>query len=343
MQQGGGASAREGRTFGTPYLVLALIVLAHFAVALAMSDRPLANYVDRSWLSDTVPFFVLPVLAWVAWVTLRFARRGAKSPLGALRRVVCLNRRLLLRSALLLGLYVVTSRAYRAIKVALPRYAEFSLDPAWAQLDRTIFGTDAWRLTHALIGPGGTWVLDRLYVLWLPVMVSMFAWSAFTSDRAFQLRSAFAYLLIWILLGNVLALALSSAGPCYYEVFYGEATFRPLTERLEAIGNLHALQLQNYLLAARGIESIGSGISAMPSVHVAMMALLVLMVRDRFGRRWPTWLAAAYLAAIFVGSVHLGWHYAADGLVSLLLVPALWWALGRLLASGGPKPRHTHP
>jgi hypothetical protein len=159
----------------------------------------------------------------------------------------------------------------------------------------------------------------------------MFAWIAFTSDRAFQLRAAFTYFLIWILLGNALALALASAGPCYYEVFVGDPAFRPLMDRLEAIGNLHALPIQGYLLASRGVESIGSGISAMPSVHVAMTTLLVLMVRERFGWRWPTWLAAAYHLAILVGSVHLAWHYAVDGLVSMALVPILWFAFGRAL------------
>jgi hypothetical protein len=124
---------------------------------------------------------------------------------------------------------------------------------------------------------------------------------------------------------------MASAGPCYYEVFFGDPAFRPLMDRLVAIGNLHALPIQDYLLASRGVESIGSGISAMPSVHVAMTTLLVLMVRKRFGWRWPTWLAAAYHLAILVGSVHLAWHYAVDGLVSMALVPILWFAFGRAL------------
>lgn len=325
--------ARKGRTFGTPYLVLTAIVAAHFVAALAMSDRPLANYIDRSWLSDTVPFFVLPVLIWLAWVTILFARRGAKSPLRALKLVVYLNRQRVLRTGLLLALYAVTSRAYRAIKVALPRYEDFYLDPSLVRFDQAVFGTDPWRLTHALIGPDGTWVIDRLYVLWLPVMLAMFAWTAFTSDRAFQLRSAFTHFLIWIVLGNALALGLASAGPCYFEQFFGDARFRPLMDRLEGIGDLQALALQAYLLSSRGVESIGGGISAMPSVHVAMTVLLVLMMHDRFGLRWPTWLAVAYLGVILVGSVHLGWHYAVDGMLSLVLVPLGWFALGRMLGS----------
>jgi len=329
----GDSGTGKQRMFGKPYLVLSAIVAAHFATALIMSDRPLANYVDRSWLTDTVPFFVLPLLAWVALLMVLFARRRVESPLRALRLVAFLNRQRLFRTALLLALYVVTSRSYRAIKVALPRYVDYYADHTWIRVDRAIFGTDPWLLTHAVIGSGGTYWLDRLYILWLPVMVSMFAWTAFTSDRAFQLRSAFAHFLIWILLGNLFALVLSSVGPCYLEVFFGDPTFRPLTERLEAIGNLNATALQGYLLSVQGVEAIGSGISAMPSVHVAMTTLLVLMVHDRFGWRWPTWLAGIYLVTIFVGSVHLGWHYAADGLISLMLVPVMWFVLGRILGT----------
>jgi hypothetical protein len=88
--------------------------------------------------------------------------------------------------------------------------------------------------------------------------------------------------------------------------------------------------LQEFLLSVRGVETMGSGISAAPSVHVAMTVLLVLMMRDRFGFRWPTWIAAAYCATILVGSVHLGWHYAADGLLSIVLVPSLWWGIGQI-------------
>ncbi len=323
--------ARQWDASWGPYLVLALIVGLHFAAALAMSDRPLDRYLTADWIAETVPFFILPVVVWIGWMAIVFGRRGVASPLRALKLVAFLNRRRVLCILLLIGLYTVTSRAYRAIKVALPRYADFYADPTFVQLDRAIFGTDPWRLTHALFGAGGTYWIDRLYILWLPVMLSMFAWTVFTSDRAFQLRSAFTHFLIWIVFGNLLALLLASAGPCFYEEFYGDPTFRPLMARLEGIGNLNALPLQAFLLNVRGDEALGAGISAMPSVHVAMTTLLVLMMHARFGWRWPTWLAVAYLGAILVGSVHLAWHYAVDGLLSLVLVPLLWFALGRIL------------
>lgn len=325
-----GTWARLAHSGWAPYCVLTAVVLTHFGLALVLSERPLAAYLDRTWLADITPFFVLPVALWLGGVMVLLARRGARSPLRALRLVLFLNRVRLLRTVLLLALYVVTSRAYRAIKVALPRHVDFYADPSLAQLDRMLFGTDPWRLTHALIGPGGTWLIDRLYVLWLPIMVAMFAWSAFTSDRAFQLRSAVVHFLIWIVLGNLLALGLASAGPCFYLPIFGNGEFEPLMDRLAQVGDLNALALQDYLLGTRGVESIGAGISAAPSVHVAMTVLLVLMMHDRFGARWPTWLAGGYLAAIWLGSVHLGWHYAVDGLISLMLVPLMWWSLGRV-------------
>jgi hypothetical protein len=39
----------------------------------------------------------------------------------------------------------------------------------------------------------------------------------------------------------------------------------------------------------------------------------------------------AYAAAILIGSVHLGWHYAIDGYFGAALVITLWWAAGRFV------------
>jgi hypothetical protein len=61
----------------------------------------------------------------------------------------------------------------------------------------------------------------------------------------------------------------------------------------------------------------------MPSIHVAMPLVYALAARAT-----APWLAVAfgiYGLLILVGSVHLGWHYAVDGYVSLVLVVALWW------------------
>jgi len=75
----------------------------------------------------------------------------------------------------------------------------------------------------------------------------------------------------------------------------------------------------------------GSGISAMPSLHLGMGTLLVLAA-GRLDRRLMA-LALVYLVFLEIGSVHLGWHYAIDGYVGIAGALAIWRALGRVLPS----------
>jgi hypothetical protein len=42
------------------------------------------------------------------------------------------------------------------------------------------------------------------------------------------------------------------------------------------------------------------------------------------------WIAIAYAFVILLGSVHLGWHYAADGYVAAGVTWLIWAAMGRL-------------
>ena len=38
----------------------------------------------------------------------------------------------------------------------------------------------------------------------------------------------------------------------------------------------------------------------------------------------------AYALVIWIGSIHLGWHYAVDGLVSIALTIVIWKLMGKL-------------
>jgi hypothetical protein len=42
--------------------------------------------------------------------------------------------------------------------------------------------------------------------------------------------------------------------------------------------------------------------------------------------RWIGWALVAYAAVIWLGSIHLGWHYAADGIVGAALTIGMWKA-----------------
>jgi membrane-associated phospholipid phosphatase len=65
-----------------------------------------------------------------------------------------------------------------------------------------------------------------------------------------------------------------------------------------------------------------SGISAMPSMHVAMATLFAIAGFRR--SRLLGGIFTVYALTIWVASVHLGWHYALDGVVGAAMMGALW-------------------
>ena len=64
----------------------------------------------------------------------------------------------------------------------------------------------------------------------------------------------------------------------------------------------------------------------MPSMHNATALLFVLASAGR--PRWVRVALGVHCALIFIGSVHLGWHYAVDGYASMALALGLWWVTG---------------
>jgi hypothetical protein len=105
----------------------------------------------------------------------------------------------------------------------------------------------------------------------------------------------------------------------------GAEHYRGLLQTLPPI----ALKIHNYLwdLYQHGETRLGGGISAAPSMHVAMAWLYVLTT-------WRWWKplaipAIGFFAVIWVGSVFLGYHYAVDGLISIAGVSIIWRLVGR--------------
>jgi TRAP-type C4-dicarboxylate transport system permease small subunit len=86
-----------------------------------------------------------------------------------------------------------------------------------------------------------------------------------------------------------------------------------------------------------GGTTIGAGISAMPSMHVAGAMLFALL-------GWRTHrllgiLLSVNVALILVATVHLAWHYALDGYIAVLGTLAIWWATGAVIGRDGTVQR----
>jgi hypothetical protein len=230
-------------------------------------------------------------------------------------------------------LFAQFSSAFTSIKSAIPLLNPYGLDPLFARWDSLIHGGHAWELIHPLVGyPLVTFVLNFSYNLWLFIILITFALvTVMTSDRELREQYLLSFFGCWILLGSVAAIGLSSVGPCFYGLMYPSDPYAPLISYLRSVDELYpiwALPTQDMLWANYESNStgLGSGISAMPSLHVALATLNALLL-SRLSRTAGI-LGWAYLALILVGSVHLGWHYAIDGYVSILAVLFIWRVAG---------------
>jgi hypothetical protein len=226
---------------------------------------------------------------------------------------------------------VLMAQDFSAFKAALGTLHPFAYDVAFMRMDRWLHGgVDPWRLLHPVLGhPAASLALLHVYTWgWLGCLSGGAVLSCWMRDRSLRAQTLAAIAGSWLLLGVGLATLLSSAGPCFYEAVTGSGHYGPLFTYLDSVGAPHrALQR---LLWERQLQGASEslGITAMPSMHVST-AVLFALVAWRVNRVLA-WVAAAFAAAILLGSVHLGWHYAVDGYVSIAATLAIWWAAGRI-------------
>lgn len=215
--------------------------------------------------------------------------------------------------------------AFTAWKTMIPAVHPFSQDIMLEHVDALLHGGAPYRLLQWLpIVP-----IDRIYffgwgeVLMLALVV--LAWRAET-------RILLAFVLTWIVLGTVAAMAVSSAGPPYFLALTGRHDYADLFAHLAGAGgsSLIAPQVQHNLWSVyrSGTIAAGSGISAFPSMHVAVPALLAFATWSR--ARALSLLLGAFTIVVLVSSVALGWHYAVDGYASIIGAGAIWMLVARL-------------
>ncbi len=246
-------------------------------------------------------------------------------------------------AAILAGLCIAVSiNAFGAWKLSIPRVHPFDWDARIAAFDKALhFGRYPYQWLQPILGhPGITVALDITYYTWLPLVAAMCAWQAWTPRRELRLRFFLTFILSWVLLGDVLATIFSSAGPCYYDrVVAGPNPFAPLFAYHAEVLKLHLLGtplVQQALWEHYTHHTTGpyTGISAFPSIHVSMPVLYSLLTW-RISRKLAIPFIA-YAVVIWLGSIHLGWHYAVDGYVSLMGVSAIWWFTGVVLRRFAP-------
>ena len=245
------------------------------------------------------------------------------------------------RASLILGAALVGLGAsfFLPLKFAIPEEIPFWLDAPRAEGERLAFGADPWLLLDRVLGWAAV-PIDRLYGTWLPVQSLVLFTLMLEPPSPAKSRALVAYSLAWFVLGVAAAALLSSAGPLFYDRLSGGHQFALLGETLRSRGAWLAIVESDTMWAAMANDRPGlvAGISAMPSLHVAISLWILLAARTMAPRL--TWVAGVYFAFIWLASVQLGWHYFSDGLIGAFGMLAIWWVAGALeRRDGGRKPR----
>jgi membrane-associated phospholipid phosphatase len=257
------------------------------------------------------------------------------------RRATALTFRLGLRFVTTLFLAILVCSMLEGWRVSIPAIHPFAWDARLDRLDAILHGgVRPWRLAHALMH-------SAVATDWLPDLVDWtYSKGWFFANIGILLtlplgpvgprgqRVLVAYVLQLAILGSVLAVVFSSAGPIYFPAVVAPTHYTALPPSLDVhlhtTGLLTARQYQTYLWTQyrAGNAGLTTGITAFPSLHVSSATLLALALRS--WRPWAGLVGWTFVALTLLGSVYLGWHYAVDGYASILGMLGIWWIAGRL-------------
>ena len=310
------------------HAVAAPLAVAALMTAAAMITSAFSGIGGRgiyfSYIATGASVTLVAVLVWIFVDVANMARRRADQPLREIWRQLPDRLQLAVLPALIFPIFLAS---FTTAKLAIPLVTGFQWDQYWADVDHAIFGVDPWRLTHAWLSIGETRALAFFYtVVWGFGLAFSMSLVAICADRRYVAQFFTAMMTTWFVGGFLGAYLLSSAGPVFAQLSDPGlgARFEGLRQALAASlpADNPLLYTQQYLVSAVGekVAVRGGGISAMPSMHVAAATIFCLAAR---GRLWNI-LAALFLAATFLGSVHFGYHYAMDGVIGALIAISCW-------------------
>ncbi|RWA72093.1 phosphatase PAP2 family protein [Mesorhizobium sp.] len=346
------AAARLVRRDSGLYLIIAAYTLAGlgFLHAVGADDRSAYSIYFEDWIKLNCLIFPIFVVIFDAILILhRFNSRRL-----LVVKTTFSNGRLayFLSGLCLLVALMIFQGTFTSVKNVMPVWqGGFRFDVVQANIDSVLhFGVDPWRWLYAVakvdwVRVAAEWNYN---VLWFLLNFSALFFVA-TSPKVASIRTRYlvCFMAVWIIVGNVLAALFLSAGPAFYGLVTGDtARFgQQLAFLAKGLGAPNsAASYQNYLwsLNEAGRTGFATGISAFPSVHVGLVTLNALFLREY--NRYLGALAFLYAAFVAASSVYLAWHYAIDGYVAALVTLLIYVAARKLIPADRrlPAPR-TQP
>ena len=281
-----------------------------------------------AYVSAALVIFPVALVVWGSWLLARLALAKETNPGGAVIREVRERTSLAVLPLLIFPLFMA---AFTINKTAIPFLVGFGWDRTLMHADRSILGVDAWQITHRFIGVRGTEFLEFFYTIaWGVILALVVPLVALTARPRMVGRFFLAMILTWIIGGLLVAGLFASAGPAFTELVDPTLArhFAPLKASLNALLRPDSLirETQTYLTALAHERYVirGGGISAMPSMHIAVTALYVYAAR-----RTPLFVPAIlFCGTIMIGSVHFGYHYLVDVIAAIVIAGLCWAAAG---------------
>lgn len=299
--------------------VIPAVILTFGLIAFTLFEIP--DYAGILPALELLPLWLLASLALSGALAtpaiLKMLRADIEHPLTHCLKFLRENWKFLLFVEFGVALAGLNMIAFMWVKPLLNYLVPFWADPYLASIDHGIFGMDPWRLLRFLsVTPLAIFYHRAWFALMIVTLLTVLLQPSTKRKSAVLLT----YFLLWSVFGPFGHAMLPAAGPVFYaKLGYGDR-FAGLVMEHET------RDLADYLWSSyvtRGFGG-GSGISAMPSLHIATTAWMVIAVRQ-FARAW-TIPAIVVAVLIYLLSIGLGWHYAVDGLVGAVAAYVIWMA-----------------
>lgn len=301
------APVRREREWLVPCMVMT-IGLALAAIILHPNDNT-----DTSALFAMLPtwatYVLLIEIGYIVWHLVKMKRAGIESPLAYFRNDFDWKKPGIIGFAGLLSGF--NMMCFMWIKPQINRIAPFTADPWIANLEHRLFGIDLWRLFEGF----DLRLMSLTYnVLWFwALMITLFV-LLFAKRSAQRSAALISYFFLWSIFGPIGQYLVPAAGPIFYERIGLGPRYAGLDASLPKV----TVEIAHYLWGHYSNKTLdfGAGISAMPSLHIATSAWMVISLAAIKSRLTiPAAILGLYL---LVCSVALGWHYVLDGVVGAI-------------------------
>jgi hypothetical protein len=311
-----------------PVLLTALMVVAGLVTS-GIAGTPFASLL-RPYYLTSLGVSSLAVVVATLLLVLRFAVEGEVRPFRRLVTKAKSRGPYLLMPILIVPLFLAS---FTATKSSIPYLVGFDWEAFWANADSAILGQDAWKIAHALLGDAHERSFEFIYAgVWGFALILSFSFVALTWGPRRLATFYTAMFATWFVAGFAAAYAFSAAGPVFAPITDPNLAerFGPLTATLASHLTPHGLvQITQQVLEkslTHQMVVLGGGVSAMPSMHLAVAMIFVMATR---GTRWSA-ITIPFWGLIFVLSAYFGYHYWIDGIAGSIIASLCWLGAERL-------------